>query len=228
MKRLIFLLSLSIYLSACAQTTPQKTLVTPLAFQQEITAKKVQLVDVRTPEEFKEGKIDGAINIDYKSKNFMEDMSHLDKSEPVYIYCFGGGRSADAAKMMVEKGYNIVELEGGILNWRKNELPVADDKAQTDEVKNYSELMKKDKIVVIDFYADWCTPCKRMIPSLEKLDKETDVTVIRINADKNPDLCKKEGVTGLPVVKYYKDGVFVTRTDGFIAEKELFELVKNL
>lgn len=228
MKNLLFLFCLSIYITSCAQNNATNVVISPTKFQQEINNKKVQLIDVRTSEEFKEGKIENAVNIDYKSTDFEKDILHLDKDQTVYIYCFGGGRSAEAAKVFVNQGFNVVELEGGLLNWRKNDLPVADDKAKKDEVTNYQELLKTDNIVVIDFYADWCSPCKRMIPSLEKLDKEKGVTVIRINADRNPDLCKKENVTGLPVLKYYKNGALITRTDGFLTEKELFDVVKDI
>ena len=58
------------------------------------------LVDVRTPDEFSEGIIEGAINIDFKDPSFSEKINALDKSKPYFVYCLSGKRSGDAAKQM--------------------------------------------------------------------------------------------------------------------------------
>ena len=58
------------------------------------------LVDVRTPDEFSEGIIEGAINIDFKDPSFGEKINALDKSKPYFVYCLSGKRSGDAAKQM--------------------------------------------------------------------------------------------------------------------------------
>lgn len=77
-----------------------------------------QLVDVRTPGEFTGGAIDGAVNIDYNSATFEQDIQTLDKNEPVLIYCRSGGRSAKALKVFESNGFtNVLELEGGFMNW---------------------------------------------------------------------------------------------------------------
>lgn len=79
------------------------------------------LVDVRTPEEFKEGHIEGAININFNDATFLEKISKLDKSKPVYVYCRSGKRSSAASAEMSKAGFkNLYDLEGGILNWEKN------------------------------------------------------------------------------------------------------------
>ena len=80
-----------------------------------------QIVDVRTPEEVAEGKIDGAINIDFLEDGFLEKMNAaLIKEETVYIYCRSGGRSAKAAKQLEAAGYlDIIELEKGYSGYDK-------------------------------------------------------------------------------------------------------------
>ncbi|MBR8759535.1 Thiosulfate sulfurtransferase GlpE [Porphyromonas levii] len=88
------------------------------AFSKAIASDKVQLVDVRTAEEFAEGHIEKAQNIDVTSGNFMQKAtSSLDKSHPVYVYCRTGGRSMQAATMLAKQGFQVKNLDTGIVGW---------------------------------------------------------------------------------------------------------------
>ncbi len=85
----------------------------------------VQLVDVRTPEEYSDGHIARAVNIDVKNADFLPDaLKALDKSRPVAVYCRSGKRSADAARQLSANGYRVANLEGGILAWTDQHRPV--------------------------------------------------------------------------------------------------------
>lgn len=78
----------------------------------------VQLVDVRTAEEYNDGYIKDAENIDIKSQDFLEKIEKYSKSEPVYVYCKSGGRSQKAAEIMIDRGFtHVIDLEGGYMNW---------------------------------------------------------------------------------------------------------------
>jgi rhodanese-related sulfurtransferase len=82
--------------------------------------KKVQLVDVRTAEEYKSGTIKYAQNIDYLSYDFIENTDKLNKKEPVYIFCKSGNRSALAKEKMIKNGFEqVYELKEGYLAWKK-------------------------------------------------------------------------------------------------------------
>jgi rhodanese-related sulfurtransferase len=82
--------------------------------------KKVQLVDVRTAEEYKSGTIKYAQNIDYLSDDFIENTDKLNKKEPVYIFCKSGNRSALAKEKMIKNGFEqVYELKEGYLAWKK-------------------------------------------------------------------------------------------------------------
>ncbi len=74
-----------------------------------------QLVDVRTPEEYAEGHIDGSINIDFKNRNFPEMITQkLDPKKPTFIYCRSGNRSRKSSYIFKDKGFkNIIDLKGG-------------------------------------------------------------------------------------------------------------------
>lgn len=86
------------------------------------------ILDVRTPEEFKEGHLENAFNYDWKSHLFEKQIAGLDKSKPVFVYCLSGRRSAAAASKMREDGFKIVyELDGGITEWRAANFPETTD-----------------------------------------------------------------------------------------------------
>ncbi len=80
---------------------------------------RVQLIDVRTPEEYADGYIDGAINIDFRSEDFEEQIARIDKSKPVAVYCGKGGRSGKCSAYMKKAGFKkIYDLDGGITEWK--------------------------------------------------------------------------------------------------------------
>ena len=76
-----------------------------------------QLVDVRTPEEFIENHLPGAINIDWRGDGFTEKAQMLDKARPVLVYCRSGRRSAEAAKVLDGIGFKTYNMKGGIMAW---------------------------------------------------------------------------------------------------------------
>lgn len=98
-------------------------LVTAAEMKSIIELEDVQLIDVRSPKEFEESRISNAQNIDYNSPTFDDDVSRLDKSKPVVLYCKGGGRSAKCAKKLKAAGFKkIYELQGGISKWEHSKI----------------------------------------------------------------------------------------------------------
>jgi rhodanese-related sulfurtransferase len=83
------------------------------------------VLDIRTSREFQDGHIAGAVNIDFYSPTFAEDLERLDKSKTYFIYCRTGRRSADAIAIMTQKGFkNIYRTPGDIVAWRAAGLPL--------------------------------------------------------------------------------------------------------
>ncbi len=79
-----------------------------------------QLIDVRTPEEFKESRLPDAVNFAVNDENFAQKISQLDKNQPVFLYCRSGKRSIKAAQILEKLGFTtIYNLEGGILEWKE-------------------------------------------------------------------------------------------------------------
>jgi len=182
-----------------------------------------QLIDVRTADEFNGGHIDNAKNIDWNGNDFDTQVTSLDKTKPVLVYCLSGGRSKKAAIHLAELGFKeVIELNGGYLAWEKaNPQSIATWTGMTKEA--YAKLLTSDKIVVVDFYAKWCAPCKKMAPYLEKMNTELagKVTIHRIDTDENKSLFNALGYQGLPVILIYKDGKETFRKNEFVSEEEL-------
>ncbi len=83
------------------------------------------ITDIRTPEEFNEGHIENAVNIDFYSETFREDLDKLDKSKTYFIYCRSGNRSGRAMPIMKELGFQeVYNLSAGIKEWTAEGLPV--------------------------------------------------------------------------------------------------------
>lgn len=88
------------------------------------TNDELQLIDVRSPEEFAEGHLNGAMNININDANFSDEIQKLLRDEPVFLYCRSGGRSARAAKAVVSLGYRAYDLDKGIQGWESQDFPV--------------------------------------------------------------------------------------------------------
>ncbi|WP_418509585.1 rhodanese-like domain-containing protein [Corallibacter sp.] len=130
MKHLATTLSLMLFFSillSCQEIKKEGNIevITAEEMQSILDLEDIQLVDVRTPEEFKEGFIANAQNIDYFSDTFDEDIEKLDKSKPVIVYCKSGGRSAKCADKLLEAGFvKVYDLEGGISKWKHKGLSI--------------------------------------------------------------------------------------------------------
>jgi len=136
-KLLIVLALISVTFSSCAQDAAKKSInssksgasqsspTVELISPTDLNAKlgDIQLIDVRTPKEFNNGHIEDAVNINYYDKDFMDQMSTLDKNKDIYIYCRSGGRSGYAASKLKKQGFTkIYDLQGGMLNWNSRKL----------------------------------------------------------------------------------------------------------
>lgn len=84
----------------------------------------LMLLDVRTPEEFQQGHINQAQNVDFY-QNFGDQLSKLDKKREYLVYCAVGGRSAKAVNQMREQGFKVYDLKGGLKAWLAAGLPVS-------------------------------------------------------------------------------------------------------
>ena len=123
--------------SACGQNKFQN--INANAFAKLITEPDVTVLDVRTPEEYNEGHIDGAINIDINRNDFVERAkSLLPTGNTIAIYCKSGRRSANAADKLTNENYKIVNLAGGIMAWKLAGKHITSDTYEVDVFKTAS------------------------------------------------------------------------------------------
>lgn len=189
---------------------------------------ELQLIDVRTPEEFAGGHLKGAVNIDINGADFDNKISQLDKSKTVLVYCLSGGRSARAASAMQDKGFKeVYNMEGGIMRWKAAGKPV-EAGAGTTKVPGltgaaFAQLTVQKQFVLVDFNAPWCEPCKKMMPMLDALSEKTktELALVKINADDNKELLSSKNITEIPYLELYKDGKLVWSHSGLISEEDL-------
>ena len=213
-------------LASCnGQTQKNSKLIDPVAFKKEIAATpNAQILDVRTPEEYASEHLQNAQNVNWLSADFVANTSKYDKSKPVFVYCKSGGRSHKAAEKLAELGFsNIIELEGGILKWDAAGLSKPAEKWIGITQKEYADLLNSDKKVLIDFYAEWCAPCKKMTPYLLKMQKEMGdkIVIIRLDADKNKSLLSEMKISELPTLLLYDNKQLKWQHSGYISEPDL-------
>ncbi|MFC4221445.1 rhodanese-like domain-containing protein [Flagellimonas marina] len=104
--------------SCHSQQKPFIKKINKATVQLEVIGKQVQLVDVRTPMEYKQGHIDDAVNFNVNDEGFVKQIETLDKTKPVYLYCKMGGRSNRAAELLKSKGFTqIYDYTGGYSDW---------------------------------------------------------------------------------------------------------------
>ncbi len=114
------------------------------------------------------------------------------------------------------------------MKWRSANLPETTESNAAPKgmsMQEFDEALQSDKLVLIDFYAEWCAPCKKMKPYLEEISRDMadKVVVIRINVDENPSLCKALKVDALPVLQLYQNKTLTWTHTGYIEKAAVME-----
>ena len=218
-KLLCCLFLLTTVLISCAQSaSKESTTLSAAAFKEAIAQNEVQVLDVRTAAEFNGGHIQHALQANWlDKKEFTDRTQHLDKSKTVYIYCQAGGRSAAAQTYLAEQGYKVINLEGGMSNWKMNSFPVEGngDKAQM-RVIDFKKTIAANDYVLVDVGAEWCPPCRKMLPVLAELKQKPAHPFYFLAVDGGIDIEVMKAIhsEGLPTFILYKHGKEVWRNQG--------------
>src|SRR6056297_1435918 len=102
--------------------------------------------------------------------------------------------------------------------------------AKTKQQKmTFNDIINGDKPVLVDFYADWCGPCKMMGPILKDLKKKMgdQINIIKIDAEKNADAAIKYNVRGVPTLILFKDGQILWQQSGVVQAKQLEQIINR-
>lgn len=217
---------LSIILSSCqAQTSKNIQLLEAPAFAEKIkNTPNAQILDVRTPQEFAGDHIENAKNINWLNADFATNAATLNNTKPVFVYCKAGSRSNKAAAKLAEMGFTtIYDLQGGILKWEAAGLSKPSDKLVGINRQQFEALLNSDKKVLINFFAPWCAPCKKMEPFISKMQKENSdkVVIVRLNADENKTIMNELKIEELPTLLLYENKNLKWKSSGFVSEEDL-------
>lgn len=91
------------------------------------------------------------------------------------------------------------------------------------------EVLNSKGVVVVDFFATWCGPCKMLAPILEEISSEmSDVKVFKVDVDKSPKVSNQYGIQNIPTIKIFKDGAEVETKVGFIPKEQLKETIEEV
>ena len=92
--------------------------------------------------------------------------------------------------------------------------------------ENFEEIKAKSSVVMLDFYADWCGPCRMVGPIVHEIaDERDDVTVGKINVDNDPELAQEFGVMSIPTIVILKNGVEASRAVGVRTKQQLLDML---
>ncbi|MCE7061779.1 thioredoxin domain-containing protein [Dyadobacter sp. CY343] len=216
-------------------TASAQTVLSPDEFERKIlTNKEIQLLDVRTPEEYREGHLANSKNLNYKDADFRQQVNKLDKNRPVYVYCLSGGRSGAAAKTLAESGFaEVYDMKGGYIKWtsagKKTEGSSESNTNKGMSKTKFQDLVSSEKVVLVDFFAPWCAPCQTMLPTIKKLTSEYkgQVKIETIDYDQNKALAKELKVEEVPTFLLYKNGQLISRKNGLLAESDFRKLLDS-
>lgn len=92
------------------------------------------------------------------------------------------------------------------------------------------EITNTDKLVLVDFYANWCGPCKMLSPIVSKIAEENSdkIKVCKVNIDENQDLARRYNIMSIPTLIFFKKGEAIKSSVGFCTKSELDSIIQNL
>ena len=229
--RLLIMLLLSTG-SVLAQESATKESLTLEAFDQKLKqSKSPQILDVRSPAEFEENHLEGAINFNTPDDAaFTKAISKLDKQKPVFVYSINNGRSTVVSKKLREAGFTEVNpLPGGLAHWIGAGKPIVSNAAQGLTPEAYAKLTTGDNVVLVDVGSKHCGGCKKLEPIVAEIEKEKGsmVRVVKLELYDNRALAKSLNIQGIPTVILYKNGKAIWTKTGAITKADIDGALEN-
>tara|TARA_B110000902_G_C14024498_1_gene481647 strand:- start:46 stop:765 length:720 start_codon:yes stop_codon:yes gene_type:complete len=235
-KKIIFSIA-SVMLFSCTSVDIKAQViynVNATVFDKLINSVEGIILDVRTIDEVNEGYIEDATNIDFYASDFTDKLNLIRKDVPIYVYCRSGGRSEKVVLEMKDLGFHkVYNLLGGFGAWKSEGFNVVSEKLMKVVKQKlvsfieFSDIIEKNDVVLVDFSTQWCVPCKKMKPVIEEIKNENkDVKVVFIDADINKELVKKYKIRGVPVFIVFKNGKENFRHVGLISKNEIINKIK--
>lgn len=217
--------SLAVFSFAACNSNAQQSNLPVIEFEQKIAGEKVQLLDVRTAEEFAGGHLSNALQANWLNPDeFKSRIKALDKSIPVYTYCLSGARSAAATKWLNQNGYTAYNMQGGVKSWKAAGLPMQQQESVPQvSMAAFKSQVPADKTVLVDIGAKWCPPCRKMDPIIEDLVKTQGdkFVLLKVDGAAQAALAQALGAEEFPTFIIYKGGNAVWKKAGLLTKDEI-------
>jgi thioredoxin 1 len=211
----------------------QFSVLEPKAYKEELkTTPNVLFIDVRSELLYDKGHISKARNLTFENQNFEKNIENISKETSIFLYCQNGETSKNAAVFMQDLGYMKIKiLKGGFESWIRTPLPYVASSSKFEPFAFYSivdieNLSKKHPLLLLDFYASWCKPCKQQEPILKELnEKYPALKIVKIDADKNQTLSTHFEIEEIPTLILFKYSRQTWRKSGLSKRKQLEALL---
>lgn len=192
-----------------------------------------QIIDVRTPEEFSQNHLSGAVNINAVTAGYEKELAKLSKEKTTVVYSIANGRSVSFAKELKAKGFkDVVVLPGGISNWIGSGYPIVNNskKGASLSLAQFNTLTSSSGLVLVDFGSKYCGSCRRLVPVLDSLEKQQGFAakIVRIEAYDNTGLLKELKVNRLPTLVLYKNNKEVWKNAGQSSTAQIGKVINSL
>lgn len=188
-----------------------------------------QIIDVRTPEEFKINHINGAINIDMQKADYINSIKPLDKTKPIFIYAIQTSRPDVLAKQLIGLGFTeIYELQSGIVAWIGAGYHYFSTAKNTLLLNDYNKIITDNKLVLVDIGSKYCGICQKAKPILDSVKNEygNAIKKLEIDVQDSPQLIAElKLVTAIPFILIYNHGNIVLKRTGIADLKNNLETV---
>lgn len=97
-----------------------------------------------------------------------------------------------------------------------------------ESAEHLDELVAENDVVLVDYYADWCGPCKMLEPTVEEIAEETDAAVLKVDIDELQELAQDQGIRSVPTLQFYADGEQAEQVIGVQDKDDLVEIIEQL
>jgi thioredoxin 1 len=197
---------------------------------------EILVLDFQSEHNFKRGHIKKSKNIPFDSEKFESEINRIAKlDDKIFFYCTTDEENIIALQYLKEIGYQQIKyLKGGFVTWQSKSKPYSSSirnlKPYTNlNYDNLKAILTQNEFIFVDFYADWCKPCKKMNPILKEIgENDPEIKIIKVNADESSELINHYGVEEIPTYLFFKNRTQVWRYTGEISKNELVEIIEKL
>ncbi len=227
LRKIATLLILPLFILIACNTPAGSSNLSVADFEKAIAKNNIQLLDVRTTQEYQSGHLKNALQADWNNtSSFQERVAALNKTVPVYTYCLSGARSNAATEWLNANGFKAFNMDGGLRAWQQEGKTVEQlNPAKQISLQEYLAQIPADKTVLVDFSAEWCPPCKKMIPTMDSLVNlhGSQFVLVKIDGAVQTAICNEMKIENFPTFVVYKEGKEVWRNSGILSMEALLQ-----